>query len=597
MKDYAAIRGDSLEELGRIIAGEGEGGSAFPAERLAEIREKLLTDSFHVVIMGRFKRGKTTLINALLGDRVLPSAVVPLTSVNTVVRYGEEPGVKVSYLDGRSQGVGIEDLHVYVTEKGNARNRLGVRLVDVYYPSTFLKDGVCLVDTPGTGSTYLHNDETTYAYLSHADAVIFMISADPPISRSELDFLHRIRMFVDKIFFVLNKVDYLEPADLEESILFNRQALCEALAREDIPLYPLSARRALEAAISRDGPALRQSGLPDFVAVMQDFLAEEKGRILLESSIRNARKAVADAAAGVELEMTLLLRPREDLQRKMEAFREQIRLISGEREELRYLMDGDYRALLRDGLDAEVEKFRSEAERELLRRYDAFFEERSRLSTSELLEALSSFVREEIREAFSVWRYQQERRLEAGFDALAAKYRGRVNAIANRILETAGELFGVAFPRLDAELSLSEEGEFWFKLEDVPSDLEILMSTLAKSLPKKLSHRWLKKSKRDELTLLFDRHCGRVRYDFQLRLQKSMNLLSLKANEVIEETLKSIELAIENARQRLDGEREELEAAAAGLEERYRRLEQAGRRLDEILERISADTNEGGERS
>ncbi len=585
-EDYVKTRESFLEEVTALIEAEGGASGGQLAERLSALRDKLVSDSFHIVVMGRFKRGKTTFINSLLGENVLPSSVVPLTSVNTVIRYREEPAARVLYLDGREERIGIGSLHLFVTEKENPENRRGVRLVEVYHPSDYLRDGVCLVDTPGTGSTYLHNDETAYAYLSHADAVIFMISADPPISSSELDFLHHIRGFVDKLFFVLNKVDYLEPADLEESLEFNRQALREALEQGSVQLYPISARNALEAVMRGDERALQRSGLPDFAEHLREFLAGEKGRVLLQSGMRNARKALSDAVAALELEGNLLRRSREDLEEKMGLFREQMRSLAREREELRYLMEGDYRALVRDGLDKDTEVFRHEAEGALSARFEAFFEERSRLSATALLEELGVFVREEIRELFTTWQREEESRLASAFEEIARRYRDRANSLANRILETAGELFGVSFPRLDADFSLSDEGEFWFKLEDVPSDLEILVSALARSLPRKFSHRWLRKSKREELMLLFDRHCGRVRYDFQLRLQKSTNALSLEVERVVGETMRSIERAIENAEERLSLERPKLEAALGELGAEKSVLEGAGERLDGLMDAL-----------
>lgn len=313
-------------------------------EGLEGVRSKLEGENFHVVVTGQFKRGKTTFINAVLGEEILPSSVVPLTSINTILRFGEDKKAAVHYLDGRYEDVPLAGLPDLVTESGNPENRRGLRYVEVFCPADFLRDGVCLVDTPGTGSTYLHNDETAYSFLEHADAVIFMLSADPPVSQSELDLLHRIRRSVRKVFFVQNKVDYLELSDLEESLAFNRRVISEAVGLDDLGIYPLSAWMALRAATGGDGAQLEKSGLWGFLAVLDEFLMKEKGRLLLESGALMLCRLLDEEYASLELELALLNRPREELQLKVSAFREQMERIRREREEVRSSSAGTTKA-------------------------------------------------------------------------------------------------------------------------------------------------------------------------------------------------------------------------------------------------------------
>lgn len=132
--------------------------------RLHMIKEQLISNCFNLVILGQFKRGKTTLINSLIGKEILPSSVVPLTSVVTILKYSEEVSCVVSMEDGNEKKIRIEELPDYVTEKGNPKNIRGVRCARIGYPSPFLEKGILLVDTPGVGSTFLHNTETTYEF-------------------------------------------------------------------------------------------------------------------------------------------------------------------------------------------------------------------------------------------------------------------------------------------------------------------------------------------------------------------------------------------------------------------------------------------------
>ena len=171
-------------------------------DRLLMIEEQLLSNCFNLVILGQFKRGKTTLINSLIGKEILPSSVVPLTSVVTILKFGEETRGTIFMQDGSEKSARIEDISDYITEKGNPKNVRGVRCARIEYPSPFLEKGMLLVDTPGVGSTFIHNTETTYEFLDHLDAALFLMSADIPISQVEKELLDAIKGSTQKIFFV-----------------------------------------------------------------------------------------------------------------------------------------------------------------------------------------------------------------------------------------------------------------------------------------------------------------------------------------------------------------------------------------------------------
>lgn len=590
MSSYKEIRESIIAIIRQLETDSASAASRALSDGLGEVRRKLEAENFHVVVMGQFKRGKTTFVNCLLGAEVLPNSVVPLTSINTVIRYGERVRATVHFLDGRTEEIGVDSLPDFVTEKGNSENGLGVRYVEVFYPSPFLRDGVCLVDTPGTGSTYLHNDETAYSFLEHADAVIFMLSADPPISRSELDFLHRIRSNVRKVFFVQNKVDYLGSEDLEESLAFNHEVISEAVGLEEVVIHPLSAKTALKAAAAGDAALFERSGLPEFTAVLEEFLMREKGRLLLESCARKLWRLLEDEYASLEVGAALLKHPLDELQRKVSSFREQIESLRREREEVRFLIRGDHERLVKE-LDEEVERFKGGLTEPLLGRLDAFLERNVKLSGSALDAAMSEFIRTMITEAFISWRHAQEERLSEAFRFMAALYMEKANTIANRILEIAGEHFGLTLPRLEAEIVLSDEGEFWFKMEDPLTDLEMVIGALTRMLPRGLSRRLIRKRRREELLTLIDRHCGRVRYDFFLRLQKSVGVLSFRVDEVIQGTLEAVERGIEKALREIREGADALRKAQEEMAGRKTALMEARNNLEKVLERIATGSS------
>lgn len=174
-------------------------------QELISIRRKFQESRFYLVFLGQFKRGKTTLINSFLGRELLPTGVLPLTSIVTIVSYGATPSARVRFASGNSDEILLEELPAYVTECGNPRNKKGVREVEVFDPAPLLESGVCLVDTPGIGSAFEHNTQAAYEFVPRVDAAIFIFSPESPLSQTELDFLHHIRAHVEKIFLFSTK--------------------------------------------------------------------------------------------------------------------------------------------------------------------------------------------------------------------------------------------------------------------------------------------------------------------------------------------------------------------------------------------------------
>jgi predicted GTPase len=165
-----------------------------------------------VAVLGQFKRGKSTFINALLGIAVLPSAVVPATAIPTFIAWGPALLIRVTYQDSRpadefrpaTPSEAQEALRQWVTEEGNPKNRRGVKRVDLRLPANILRAGMVVIDTPGIGSTLQHNTDTALQVLPECDAALFILSADPPITQAELAYLAQVQRHAVRVFFVLN---------------------------------------------------------------------------------------------------------------------------------------------------------------------------------------------------------------------------------------------------------------------------------------------------------------------------------------------------------------------------------------------------------
>jgi hypothetical protein len=284
LKEYVRAKQsvvDLLREGRRALAPLGRDDPRFES-----LLSRLAEDRFNLVVLGEFKRGKTSLVNAILGRPLLPTAAVPLTSVVTAVRYGPFARATIlrSGLNSREE-VPLASLADFITERGNPGNEKGIASAEVEAPASFLKRGLYLVDTPGVGSLQSESTAATRAFLPEADAAVFVTSTEAPLSRSELSFLESVRTYVRKVFFVVNKVDALGAEERRAVLEFVERALRERLRIERPRVFPLSARLALDAKASGADDTLAASGLPALEAVLADFLRHERQQVFLAAIV------------------------------------------------------------------------------------------------------------------------------------------------------------------------------------------------------------------------------------------------------------------------------------------------------------------------
>lgn len=212
-------------------------------ETLHHCREHMLNDAFSVVVVGQFSRGKSTFVNALLGQRILPTSKKPTTAVISKIAYSQEPQFTVHFKDGHMTTIdeanffGIKAPGTYSADTSqeerehilHAQEHINtIDYVQVGYPLEFCKNSVELVDTPGTDDLNESRIEITYNYLNRADAVIMLLAADQALSSGEVEFLKEriLKQQIRDIFYIINRKDTLAGPDEEERV---RQFVTENL--------------------------------------------------------------------------------------------------------------------------------------------------------------------------------------------------------------------------------------------------------------------------------------------------------------------------------------------------------------------------------
>ncbi len=300
--------------LAEILRGAAMGReNEFGREEVRGLFARLAEDRFNLVVIGRFSRGKTSLMNAMLGTDRLPTGIVPVTSVITTVSYGTEERVVLHYQHTNLfLDIPIFELAEHITERGNPGNVRRIRAAEVQLPAELLRGGFYFVDTPGLGSSILENTRTTEAFLPEADAFVLVTSYEAPLTEEESRILEKIHRLERRVFVIVNKQDCVDDSERAEVLAHLAERLTAIFGGRPRDLYSLSARQALEARRKGDAPALVASGLPAFEAALLDFLLNEKRReFLLGMCSRIA--GIVERAGGAEVERMRLAALRDEV--------------------------------------------------------------------------------------------------------------------------------------------------------------------------------------------------------------------------------------------------------------------------------------------
>ncbi|MGH3214616.1 MAG: dynamin family protein, partial [Trebonia sp.] len=253
---------------------------------------RLAADRFRLAVVGQFSRGKSTLMNALLGDAYLPMGALPMTSVITTVRYGTRPKAMIRrHQSALPVEVPLARVADFVAASSVRRAEMRVATVEVEVPAEILRLGFEFVDTPGVGSAVTASTAVTMRFLPQADAAIFVTGFDSPLTEAEAGLLADASRQAARLFLVLNKRDLVGDRDAAGAQDFVRRRLRDDLGIAEPWIYGLSALEAL-ASVTRGDPArLSASGLPSLRADLEKFLTTDKTRLFLGN--------VAGRAAGL----------------------------------------------------------------------------------------------------------------------------------------------------------------------------------------------------------------------------------------------------------------------------------------------------------
>jgi hypothetical protein len=511
---------DGLERLERLA---GMLGAARVARDARSLAERLAAGRFYVACIGQFKRGKSTLLNALVDEAVLPTGVVPVTAVPTVLRYGERRSAVVRTRTGAFD-VALDDVAAFVAEENNPANAKGVEAVEILLPAPILGGGLCLVDTPGLGSVFEVATEATHAFVPHIDAALVVVGADPPISADEQALVQAVAGQVRDIVVVLTKSDRTSADERAAAIAFTRRVLAESLGRPVDRIYEVSARERRDV-----GPTRHWN---DLVASLQELAEGSGARLVRTARQRGIGRMSAMLRARLTQERESLLRPIEESERRLRMLDASSDRID---QRLRYL--GHM-------LTAEQERV-SEA---LLERQERFLAGSLAAAMADVdrevgrakgwgpgvRRRIARFIREMTRGLVEPWLAGEEEVAGAMYGEVAERFVD----VANAFLE---ELESVADVELDrvSDAAVPEpdlDGASRFYFDPLPTDFvsTLPFQALADTLSPRpwLRHR-LRKQGRAFAEQLLKRNATRVRNDLDQRVAESRRRLEGEVRTIL----------------------------------------------------------------
>jgi predicted GTPase/cell division septum initiation protein DivIVA len=537
----ASVTVDGASRLLRLAEVAQELGSEPVSEEARELAARVAEGRFYVACIGQFKRGKSSLLNALIGHEVVPTGFIPVTAVPTVVRFGDQLRARVRTRDGSWQDVAIPDLKEYVTEERNPENKKGVDGAEVFVPSPLLSSGMCFVDTPGLGSVFTGNTATTQAFIPHIDAALVVVGADPPIAGEELALVEAVGRQVQDLILVINKADRTSDPERAAAVQFTRAILEKRLHRPMGDVFQVSAAERMEGR----GP------LRDWNKLLASLhhLVEDSGRNLVRAAcVRGLQRLSEQLLAMISEDREALQRPIEESERRIELMKQTIGEAERSMRELNFLLMAEQQRISDLFVD----------------RHKQFLGAASMKSEREFEQALSSvprgfgphyrrrvmYLAQEIaRSRVMPWLKPEQEEGERQYRAVALRFVGIGNNFLKQ-LAAAGLSELTRMPHaLDPEKGFRVRSRFTFEdfigTAQPPSPLRWLADVL---LPTVGACRIITNEAREFLRHLLEVNCSRAHNDILNRIEESRGRLEVEIRKLLHEISRVAEQALDRAR-------------------------------------------------
>jgi len=569
---------------GVATAASAEAAGAGRLLRLAEIGEKLGTDRvprearelaarvsegrFYVACVGQFKRGKSTLINALIGEAVLPVGFIPVTAVPTVIRYGDPLKVRLKDRDYSWHNIPVSDLKQYVSEEHNPENTKGVSGVEVFVPSPLLSTGMCLVDTPGLGSVFAGNTRAMQDFIPHIDAALVVVGADPPLAGEELSTVEVVARNVRDLIIVLNKADRTSDAERAAASNFTRKLLEKRLKRPVGPVFQVSAAEHLE----ERGP---ERDWPKFLAELKR-LVEASGRQIIQAACeRGLVRLNEELLVIVAEELEALERPIEESEKRIAAMRATIAEADRTMRDLGFLLMAEQQSLS-DKLVGRRKTFLRSVLPRAIEHWQKSLPSVPHKIGPAYRQALMALVQEIAKQHVLPWLATEQQEAEQEYRAVTRRFVEMGNDFLQKLAEAGIPELNRLPHALDAEAGFRISSRFSFlDLIEVARPASPLRWLADLALGFLGGRMYIQRDAVEFLEHLLETNSSRVQNGILTRVQESRARLEVEVRKLLHEVSQIAERALAHARRTRD-------KGAAGVQSELLRLKGLEQEIHEV---------------
>jgi len=521
-------------------------------DEACRLSERLRNEKFRLALIGEFKRGKSTLGNALLGAPVLPVGALPTTAIPILARWGDSPSARVTLRSGEIRSIAPADLADFSTEKGNPENVKDVAFAEVWVCAPLLRCAD-LLDSPGTGSAHLHNTRAALAALGDVDAAVVVLAADQPIGEAEIEFLKTLRRHVARFFFVVNRSDLLTESELAEVVEFVRGALVRQ-GFSGAAIFPLSARTAAEGGGADERFERFRRELDRFLREDREAAREAAARTVLSRLASEEAFELRLAADAARLED-------EERRRRIEILRDAVARVRNRRDDRRAVLKGRFDRLL-SAYDDAFALFKKAALREIPHEVAAAAAKLESLPNRDYDRELASMVEIRTVERFRAFVDDSSQSFAEGLAAIALLVREESDELRHELYRTLGEAFRLSEPWRGPQPDLPRGARFDFSSVDVRCQLEATTDFLVLHSPRRLARRLLRRRAQGQAEDFYERNGGRVRFELLTKGESFLHEALSGAIEGEEELARRFEQTLLTSR-----------AADTPMDERLRRVE------------------------
>lgn len=520
-----------------------------------QLDSKIKNEKFYLVVLGLFKRGKSSFINSLIAKEIVPTAVIPLTSVITIIEYGRKDYAVVSFRDRTEKSVDINQIDDYIAEAKNPHNIKNVERVNLFVNSDILKS-VSIIDTPGVGSTLEHNTETTYAFIEKIDAAVFIISADIPVTEIEADFLKKLCNTVPKIIFVLNKKDLINGKDLESIISYNRKVLEKICNNGGIEIHLLSAFQAMQGFMKNDPNLIEQSGIKNITGEINTILKEKKSDILSKSSVNRFNSVFKHVEMFLEWQLSTLQTPIEKLEEISGKFERSVKLMNSSKDEFDILISGKIKQLQNEVTETIYEFGKhlfNTIKSEFQKNHIELIKEIKKNGSVALQEKYFSIIEND----FDPLKLKMENDVVDTFKKILQDYSAGSNRFLNELVSNFSNIGTKNFDDVVSTFNLQIVTCFYYYFENKKIPLADNNKLTRSLLPGFIINHKVIPDILNTIWQNIDMNCGRINYDIKYKIQESFREFKLELNKEVENMINMLRRIIETTiQQKLSAEKE-----------------------------------------